>query len=77
MVQAIADEEGAKAATKDLLSVSGMTEELARQLIEKGIDSQEALADLATDELVELVGLDEDLAKALIVAARAPWFVEE
>ena len=54
-----------------------MTEELARQLIEKGIDSQEALADLATDELVELVTLDEDLAKALIVAARAPWFVEE
>ncbi len=77
LVQAIADEEGAKAATKDLLSVSGMTEELARQLIEKGIDSQEALADLATDELVELVALDEDLAKALIVAARAPWFVEE
>ena len=35
----------------------------------------EDLAELAVDELIELVKMDEERAKALIMTARAPWFV--
>jgi transcription termination factor NusA len=40
----------------------------------KGVSTQEELADIATDDLVELTALDAERAKQLIMAARAPWF---
>ena len=62
----------------DLLSLDGMSERLAFRLAEKGVRTQEDLAELSVDELQEVDGeMDEEAAAALIMAARAPWFAEE
>jgi len=61
----------------DLLELEGMTERLAFRLAEKGIRTQEDLAELAVDELMEVDDMTEESAAALIMAARAPWFAEE
>jgi N utilization substance protein A len=61
----------------DLIELEGMTERLAFRLAEKGIRSQEDLAELAVDELTEIDDISDEAAAALIMAARAPWFAEE
>jgi N utilization substance protein A len=61
----------------DLMQLEGMTERLAFRLAEKGVRSQEDLAELAVDELIEINDMGEEEAAALIMTARAPWFVEE
>ncbi len=61
----------------DLLALEGMTERLAFRLAEKGIRTQEDLAELSVDELQEVDDLDDEAAAAIIMAARAPWFAEE
>jgi len=61
----------------DLVELEGMTERLAFRLAEKGIRTQEDLAELAVDELKEIDDLTDEDAAALIMAARAPWFAEE
>ncbi|MDZ4731260.1 MAG: transcription termination factor NusA [Xanthomonadales bacterium] len=62
----------------DLVELEGMTERLAFRLAEKGVRTQEDLAELSVDELQEFdVTLDNEAAAALIMAARAPWFAEE
>ena len=76
LVDAIVTDQEADAAEGKLSNVEGISEEIVELLLEKGINSQEELADLATDDLVDLIGLDEEPAKALIMAARAPWFKE-
>ncbi len=58
----------------DLLAVAGMDEETAFALAERGIRTQEDLADLAADELEDIEGLTQERAAALIMAARAPLF---
>jgi N utilization substance protein A len=58
----------------DLLAVTGMDEETAFALAERGIRTQEDLADLAADELEGIEGMTPDRAAALIMAARAPLF---
>ena len=50
---------------------------LAEQLAAHGISTMEALADCAIDDLLVIDNLDAEQAGALIMAARAPWFVEE
>ena len=62
---------------EDLIKLDGMTERLAFRLAEKGIRSQEDLAELAVDELTDIDDMSEEDAAALIMAARAPWFAEE
>lgn len=63
---------------EDLLTLDGMNESLAYRLAEKGVRTQEDLAELAVDELREVDNdLDEEAAAALIMTARAPWFAEE
>lgn len=59
---------------KDLLSLEGMTPELATELARNGILTQEDLAEQAIDDLLEIQGFDKELAGRLIMAARAPWF---
>ncbi len=63
---------------EDLMHLEGMTERLAFRLAEKGVRTQEDLAELAVDELKDI---DEEMsdedAAALIMAARAPWFAED
>jgi len=61
----------------DLIELEGMTERLAFRLAEKGIRTQEDLAELAVDELKEIDDMTDETAAALIMAARAPWFAEE
>ena len=64
---------------QDLLLLEGITEEVAIVLAKKGVSSREALAELSVDELLDLGIIELDRVKAgeLIMAARAPWFVEE
>lgn len=61
----------------DLIELEGMTERLAYRLAEKGVRTQEDLAELSVDELTEYDEMSDEAAAALIMAARAPWFAEE
>lgn len=61
----------------DLVELEGMNESLAFRLAEKGVRTQEDLAELSVDELQAIDDLDDEAAAALIMAARAPWFAEE
>jgi N utilization substance protein A len=56
---------------EDLLTVEGVTDDLAQKLAAAGVVTCENLADLATDELVEMIPMDAKDASALIMAARA------
>jgi transcription termination/antitermination protein NusA len=60
----------------DLVELEGMTERLAYRLAEKGVRTQEDLAELSVDELKEYDEMTDEAAAALIMAARAPWFAE-
>jgi N utilization substance protein A len=79
LTQLIAKEEvlDENAPEEDLMQLDGMTERLAFRLAEKGIRSQEDLAELAVDELKEIDEMSDEDAAELIMAARAPWFAEE
>ena len=79
LTQLIAKEEDLdqNAPEEDLMDLEGMTEQLAFRLAEKGVRSQEDLAELAVDELIEINKMSEEAAAELIMAARAPWFAEE
>jgi N utilization substance protein A len=76
LTQAIVSEEKVEHMAEDLLALEGMDSQTARELAAKGVNTQEDLADLAVDDLVEMVEMDAERARQLIMAARAPWFVE-
>ena len=73
MIAAEEDLESHKPAD-DLLALEGMDEATAYALAERGIRTQEDLAELAADEITDIEGMDAERAAALILAARAPWF---
>jgi len=79
LTQLIAKEEvlDENAPADDLMQLEGMTEALAYRLAEKGIRSQEDLAELAVDELIEINEMSDEVAAELIMTARAPWFADE
>ncbi len=79
LTQLIAKEEilDENAPEEDLMQLDGMTERLAYRLAEKGVRSQEDLAELSVDELIEIDEMSEETAAELIMTARAPWFAEE
>ncbi len=60
---------------ESLLSMDGMTEDLANVLAAKGITSMEDLAEQSVDELLEIESMTEEKAAALIMKAREPWFL--
>ena len=62
---------------EDLLTLEGMSERLAYRLAERGVRTQEDLAELAVDELLDVDDMSQEVAAALIMAAREPWFAEE
>ncbi len=62
---------------EDLMNLEGMTERLAYQLADKGLRTQEDLAELSVDELQEIDDISDEAAAELIMTARAPWFAEE
>lgn len=76
LTQAIVSEEKVEHMAEDLLALEGMDSQTARELAAKGVYTQDDLADLAVDDLVEMVEMDAERARQLIMAARAPWFVE-
>ncbi len=73
LTDAIASEEKVRGAG-DLLTLEGMDNQTALQLVSQGVNTVEELADLAMDDLVEMTGMDAERAKQLIMTARAPWF---
>lgn len=78
LAQAIAEEElDEKDTDTDLLTMEGMTPELAAELAKHNIVTMEDLAEQAVDELVEIVDIDAEKAGALIMKAREPWFSTE
>lgn len=62
---------------EDLTLLEGMTQRLAFKLAEKGLRTQEDLAELSVDELQDIEEMSDEQAAELIMAARAPWFAEE
>ena len=60
-----------------LLSMEGMTEEIAKQLLDMGITTMDELAEQSIDELLVISGMTEALAGALIMKAREPWFLSD
>jgi transcription termination/antitermination protein NusA len=77
LTQAIASEEklGEKEPAEDLLTLEGMDKKLAYVLANRNIITRDDLAELAVDELTDIQELTEEKAAALIMAARAHWFV--
>ena len=78
ITQAIVTEEAIDEAepAEDLLSLEGMTKDLAYVLASKGVVTREDLAEQAVDDLEEIEDLDPERAAELIMAARAHWFEE-
>ena len=60
---------------EDLLTMEGMDSALAYKLTAKSIITMEDLAEQAVDDLMDIDGMNEEKAAALIMTARAPWFV--
>lgn len=79
LTQEIATEEKRRETSSvgNLLSIPGMTEALAQQLMARGIVTQEDLAEQSVADLQELIEIDEKIAADLIMQARACWFLEE
>lgn len=78
LTQAIAKEQKlTKEPADDLLSMEGMSRELAYQLASREIVTMEDLAEMSIDELMEIDDMNEELAGQLIMTARKPWFAEE
>ncbi len=76
LTQAIASEESLDAAmpTEDLLTLDGMSPDLALALARRGVRSLADLADQAVDDLADIEGLSAEEAGILIMKARAPLF---
>ena len=73
----IAKEENSGGVSQELRDVDGITPELVAKLNAAGVATRDDLADLATDELTDITGQSNDDATALIMTARAHWFLEE
>ncbi|MDC3105615.1 transcription termination factor NusA [Gammaproteobacteria bacterium] len=78
LTKALASEEklASKEPAEDLLSMDGMTKELAHKLCAINIVTMEDLAEQAIDDISDIDGLDAEKAGELIMTARAPWFAE-
>ena len=53
-----------------------MTQELADELVSRGIATRDELAEQAVDDLLDMAGMNEKRAGELIMAARKHWFEE-
>lgn len=78
LMQAIAKEAamGGREPAEDLLTMEGMTRDVALRLAGHGIITREDLAEQAVDDLLEIDGMDEATAGSLIMTARKIWFEE-
>lgn len=60
-----------------LLTMEGMTDEMANQLALVGITTMEALAESSVDELLDIAGMTQEKAGVMIMKAREPWFTTD
>ncbi|MBA2651788.1 MAG: transcription termination/antitermination protein NusA [Tatlockia sp.] len=75
LTQALTSGQGMAGIPSDsLLTMEGMTDDLANKLAAKGITTMDELAEHAVDELVDMIGISEEKAAELIMKAREPWF---
>ena len=76
LTQAIASEESLDSSmpSDELLTMPGMTPDLALALARRGIRTPEDLADQAVDDLGDIADLSAEEAGKLIMTARAPMF---
>ena len=58
-----------------LLSMEGMTKELAERMAAIGITTMDELAEQSIDELMDIAGMTQEKAGELIMKAREPWFL--
>lgn len=77
LTQAIATEENATKPAEDLLSLEGVSAELADKLAQNGVITRDDLAELGVSDVTEITDLSEEQAAKLIMAARAHWFADE
>jgi N utilization substance protein A len=79
LTQAIASEENLEdnMPAEDLLTLPGMTPDLALAMARRGVRTREELADQAVDDLNDISGLSPEEAGKLIMTARAPLFEEK
>jgi N utilization substance protein A len=72
LVQALSDTESSEV----LMSVEGVSEDLAQALIESDIATVDDLAELSIDELLDIQDMDTEVASAVIMTARENegWF---
>ena len=61
-------------ADDSLKNMEGMTDDLANQMAQIGIQTMEDLAEQSVDELLQIDGMSEEKAGELIMKAREPWF---
>jgi N utilization substance protein A len=78
LISAIADEETIENVqpADDLLSMTGMDEELAYYLAEQGVVTMDDLAEQSVDELLNYPSMTAERAAELIMKAREPWFAD-
>ena len=79
LTRMIVDEEslGDAKPSEDLLSLDGMTEDLAFKLASQKITTRDDLAELSVDELQEIEKMTDEQAAKIIMNARAHWFADE
>ncbi|MBA2657543.1 MAG: transcription termination/antitermination protein NusA [Tatlockia sp.] len=76
LTQALTSGQGMAGSPSDsLITMEGMTDELANKLAAKGLTTMDELAEQSVDELVDMVGISEEKAAELIMKAREPWFL--
>ncbi|MCA0403698.1 MAG: transcription termination factor NusA [Proteobacteria bacterium] len=74
LAQALSGEPANASDSESLVTMEGMTKELAETLAKHGIHTMEDLAEQSVDELLDIEGMTEQKAGALIMKAREPWF---
>ena len=74
LTQAIASENEGTTPAEDLVTLEGMTDELAQLLAQNGVTTREELAEQSISDLIEIEGIDAERAGALIMKAREHWF---
>ena len=70
-------EDSASQPTEELLSLEGLTAEMASALGAAGVITRDDLAELSVGELQDIIALSDEAAGDLIMKARAHWFAAE
>lgn len=76
LAQALSSGDGAdnKDENLSLMTLEGMTDEVAEQLIKIGVNNVNELAEQSVDELLIIPGMTAEVAGEFIMKAREPWF---